>query len=223
MENNKEIKLRCLQRIEGTAVSERTYNNVIGLTLAWGILINVIMATLLKPYILKIDFRVCLVVYLILSLVCIFVVHRSASPTVSFLGFTGLAIAMGLLLTNILTMYSSATIYSAFLSTGIIVVSMMLISMFFPQFFLSLGRVLIIALLGSVGIELIGGLLFHIPMEWMDYVIIVIFSGYIGYDWANAQAYPKTMHNAVDSAADIYIDIINIFIRILSIMGKKND
>ena len=128
---------------------------------------------------------------------------------------------MGLLLTSYLTLFTEATIYSAFLATGIIVVSMMLISLFFPAFFLSLGRVLIFALLGSIAVELIGGLLLHYPMFWMNYVIVVIFAGYVGFDWAKAQVYPKTMDNAIDSAADIYIDIVNIFIRLLSIMGRK--
>jgi FtsH-binding integral membrane protein len=99
----------------------------------------------------------------------------------------------------------------------------MIISTIFPQFFLSLGRVLLFALLGSLAVELIGGLIFRLNLGIMDYVMVVIFGGYIGYDWAKAQVYPKTLDNAIDSAADIYVDIINLFIRILSIVGKKND
>lgn len=221
MENNKEVKLLRLQRTEGKLLTESQYNIVIGLTLLWGILINVGMAVFLTPYIIQIDFRIILVLYLVLSFGCTFLVYRSSSPALSFLGFTGLAIGMGLLLTSYLTLFTEATIYSAFLATGIIVVSMMLISLFFPAFFLSLGRVLIFALLGSIAVELIGGLLLHYPMFWMNYVIVVIFAGYVGFDWAKAQVYPKTMDNAIDSAADIYIDIVNIFIRLLSIMGRK--
>ena len=217
MENNKEVKLLRLQRTEGKLLTESQYNIVIGLTLLWGILINVGMAVFLTPYIIQIDFRIILVLYLVLSFGCTFLVYRSSSPALSFLGFTGLAIGMGLLLTSYLTLFTEATIYSAFLATGIIVVSMMLISLFFPAFFLSLGRVLIFALLGSIAVELIGGLLLHYPMFWMNYVIVVIFAGYVGFDWAKAQVYPKTMDNAIDSAADIYIDIVNIFIRLLSI------
>jgi len=54
-----------------------------------------------------------------------------------------------------------------------------------------------------------------------DYIFVVIFSLYIGYDWQKAQAYPPTLDNAVDSAADIYVDIVNLFIRILSILGRE--
>ncbi len=46
---------------------------------------------------------------------------------------------------------------------------------------------------------------------------------YIGYDIYRSQQYPKTLDNAVDSALDIYMDIANLFIRILSILGKRND
>ena len=53
--------------------------------------------------------------------------------------------------------------------------------------------------------------------------MVLIFSGYVGYDWSKAQIFPKTLDNAIDSAADIYVDIVNLFIRILRIMGKKNN
>ena len=71
--------------------------------------------------------------------------------------------------------------------------------------------------------ELIGGLFFHLRLGVMDYIMVLIFSGYVGYDWSKAQIFPKTLDNAIDSAADIYVDIVNLFIRILRIMGKKNN
>ena len=52
MENNKEVKLLRLQRTEGKLLTESQYNIVIGLTLLWGILINVGMAVFLTPYII---------------------------------------------------------------------------------------------------------------------------------------------------------------------------
>ena len=51
--------------------------------------------------------------------------------------------------------------------------------------------------------------------------MVVIFSGYIGYDWARANMIPKTLDNAIDSAASLYIDIINLFIRILQILSRR--
>ena len=127
--DNKEIKLQRMNKFEGLQLSENAYNAVIGLTLLWGILINVLMATVLSPFVLQIDQRVTLVLYLVISLVCIFVINKSGNPVISFLGFTGLAAGMGLLLTSYLTYFSGHTVYSAFLATGVIVVVMMLLSM----------------------------------------------------------------------------------------------
>ena len=134
-----------------------------------------------------------------------------------------LSVGMGLLLTYILTMYSGHTIYTAFLMTGIVTVSMMIVSTLFPSFFLGLGKTLGLSLLIAIAVELVGVLIFRLDLGIMDYIMVIIFSGYVGYDWAKAQVYPKTLDNAIDSAADIYVDIINLFIRILSIVGKKND
>ena len=219
--DNKQMKLQRLTNTDGIQLTENTYNIAIGLVLLWGILLNVLTAFFLTPYIIRIDPRVILIGYLVISIGCIAVVFKSHKPAISFLGFTGLAFVMGVLLTFFITAYSSSTIYSAFLATGIIVVSMIIISTIFPSFFLGLGRVLLFALIGSLVVELIGGFLFHLSLGIMDYIVVVIFAGYIGFDWAKAQVYPKTLDNAIDSAADIYVDIINIFIRILSIMGKK--
>ncbi len=56
---------------------------------------------------------------------------------------------------------------------------------------------------------------------WIDWVVVLIFCGYIGYDWGRANQIPKTLDNAVDSAAALYMDIINLFLRILRILGRR--
>ena len=223
MENNQMVKLERMNHFEGTALSENAFNAVIGAVLLWGVLINAAMSFFFTPYILMIDYRIVLVLYLVLSLGCVMVVYKSNNPAVSFLGFTGLAIAMGLVLTFYLTAYSGSAVYSAFLLTAIVVVTMLLVSTLFPAFFLGIGKTLALALVSSILISLVGRLLLHLRLAALDYGVIVIFAGYIGYDWAKAQAYPHTLDNAIDCAADIYVDIINIFIRILRIMGKRKN
>ena len=56
-----------------------------------------------------------------------------------------------------------------------------------------------------------------------DWIAAGLFSLYIGYDVYRSQQFAKTVDNAVDCALDIYLDIANLFIRLLSIMGKKRD
>ena len=221
--NNKQIKLDRLTCTDGMALTDRSYNITIGLVLLWGFLLNVITARLLTPHILRINQWVVLIGYFVISFGCMALIFKSHKPAVSFLGFTGLAFAMGVLLTFFLTAYSNSSVYTAFLTTGIIVVSMMIAAIFFPAFFLSLGRVLGVCLIAAIVIELIFGLIFRVPLNILDYVIVAVFAGYVGYDWAKAQSYPKTLDNAIDSAADIYVDVVNIFIRILSIVGRSDN
>ena len=222
-EDTQKYKVARLTQTEGTQLTENTYNLAIGGVLLWGIALNVLMATVFRTQILSLNFGLVLVLYLVLGFGGTIVVFRSEKPAVSFLGFTLLAIGMGIIVTFIVAEYSGSTVYSAFLMTGIVTVIMMIASTLYPALFLRMGSVLGIALIGSIVIELIGGLLLRIPMTFMDYALVVIFAGFIGFDWAKAQIYPKTLDNAIDSAADIYVDIINIFSRILSIMGKKDN
>ena len=60
-----------------------------------------------------------------------------------------------------------------------------------------------------------------IHREWIDWAVVFIFCGYIGYDWGRANRIPKTVDNAIDSAAALYMDIINLFLRILRILGRR--
>ena len=78
-------------------------------------------------------------------------------------------------------------------------------------------------LLITIIVEVIAGLIFRNWLGFFDYVVVLIFCGFTAYDWARAQVYPKTLDNAIDSAADLYMDIINLFVRILSITSSKND
>lgn len=218
-----QYKLSRLKSFDGVQLTENTYNLTIGLVLLWGILINTVMARFFTVQILTLPQIAVIVLYFVLGIGGTMIVFKSKNPVISFCGFTLLSVGMGLLLTYILSMYEGHTIYSAFLMTGIVTVSMMIASTLFPAFFLGLGKTLGLSLIIAIVVELIGGLFFHLRLGVMDYIMVLIFSGYVGYDWSKAQAFPKTLDNAIDSAADIYVDIVNLFIRILRIMGKKNN
>lgn len=221
--NNKAYKEARMQAFDGTKLSENTYNLVIGLVLLWGIIINIVMAKYFMAQIMSMNILLVLVIYFAGSFGCIFVVYKSDNPAVSFLGFTGLAIAMGLILTFFISNYTQGAVLKAFLITAIVTVIMILVSSIYPKFFLSIGRGLLIGLIAAIVIEVLGMLIFKSSMNFMDYIVALIFCGFIGFDWARAQVFPKTLDNAIDSAADIYVDVANLFIRILSITGKSSD
>ena len=220
--DNTSFKKKRMLNTEGTKLSANGFNGVIGLLLAFGLGINALMAIFLPPLVAGLNPWIVLGTYLVGSIASTLVIHHAKTAVVSFAGFTGLACSTGFLLSSFLVGFSGATIYTAFLSTGIIVVSMMLLSTIFPKFFLGLGRVLIFALLGSLLVEFVAGLIFGLNLVYMDYIVVVVFAGFIGFDWAKAQMYPKTAKNAIECSADIFMDIIVIFMRLVSIFGKKD-
>ena len=216
-----QYKLSRLKSFDGVQLTENTYNLTIGLVLLWGILINTVMARFFTVQILTLPQIAVIILYFVLGIGGTMIVFKSKNPVISFCGFTLLSVGMGLLLTYILSMYEGHTIYSAFLMTGIVTVSMMIASTLFPAFFLGLGKTLGLSLLIAIAVELIGGLFFHLRLGVMDYIMVLIFSGYVGYDWSKGQQYPKLASYAIITAMELYMDVINIFIRILSLMGRR--
>lgn len=217
----KEYKLERMNSYAGTKVTERSYNLTIGLTLLWGVLINVVMSVFFTYQILSLNYLLVLVLYFVGTIGCSILVHKSDNPAVSFAGFTGMAVSMGLLLTFYVTAFTAHSVSYAFIATALVTVIMVILSMLYPDFFRNLGRTLFISLLACIIIQVAGAFLFRLPMSIIDYAVALIFCGYIGLDWCRAQQYPKTLDNAIDSAADIYLDVVNLFIRILAITGKR--
>ena len=118
MENfSKEYKLERMNSYAGTQVTERAYNMTIGLTLLWGILINVV-----------------LLIYFVGTIGCSILVHKSSSPAVSFAAFTGMAMSMGLLLTFYVAAFTGHSVAYAFIATGLVTVIMVILSMLYPAF-----------------------------------------------------------------------------------------
>lgn len=217
----KEYKLERMNSYAGTKVTERSYNLTIGLTLLWGVLINVVMSVFFTYQILSLNYLLVLVLYFVGTIGCSILVHKSDNPAVSFAGFTGMAVSMGLLLTFYVTAFTAHSVSYAFIATALVTVIMVILSMLYPDFFRNLGRTLFISLLACIIIQVAGMFLLGLPMTIIDYAVALIFCGYIGLDWCRAQRYPKTLDNAIDCAADIYLDVVNLFIRILAITGKR--
>lgn len=201
-------------------LSERTYNLLIGLVVASGFVVNVIMCWFFTDQIMALSPIVILIAFFVGVILCSIGIYKSSSPVISYVLFLVMAVCMGLLIVYALETYTQANAFLALLITGAVTVGMMAAAVAFPRFFLSIGRGLFIALILSIVIEVVFGLLLGFQLNFMDYVVATIFSLYIGYDWARAQQYPKTANNAVDSAADLYVDIVVLFIRILSILDR---
>ena len=224
--NTKVILEKSAYLHEGeTEISERAFNLIIGGMLLWGFLLNYLTVTLFAEQAIALVYNmnpfIFLAVYLVLVIVGNLMVTRGGAA-MSFIGYTLIAAPIGIVLCVSIQGIPVDTIKSAVLVTAIVALSFMIAATLFPDFFLSLGRVLFFSLLFMVAGSLISLLLFgrHGGMVY-EWIGTAIFSLFIGYDWARANTCAKTVKNAIDLSASLYLDIINLFLRIVEIMNKN--
>jgi FtsH-binding integral membrane protein len=86
---------------------------------------------------------------------------------------------------------------------------MMLLATIFPSLFEGLGVSLSISL--TVGIIVS----FFVNSSQLDWIFVILFALYVGYDWTMAQEDEPKLSNAIMHAANLYLDIVNLFTRML--------
>lgn len=213
---------RMFNPTDAPVLDDRTYNLTIGGVVLYGIIINALMCYYLAPAISAINPLVLIIGYFVLAIAGSLITYKSDSPLVSFLGYNLVVVPLGAVLAVCVQGYNSFVVTQAFILTAVITGVMLLLATAFPGVFAAMGRMLFAALLGSLVAGLIC-MVFSFSSIALSWVFAVIFSLYIGYDWVKAQQYVHTLDNAVDSALDIYMDIVNLFLRLLIILGRNND
>ncbi len=221
--NRKQLRL---ESGEADRLSDRSYNLVLTGLLAYGLLLNAVIvyyfAYPLMNALQGVSPWVLLLGYLVPTLLGIFMAAKSSNPMVSFIGYNLVVLPIGIMLALIIPGVPADIVVKAMALTGMVTVTMTLLSLIAPQVFMGLGRTLLIALVVGIIAELVATFLLGYRGQLFDWFFVLLFSGYIGYDVAKSQAYPKTLDNAVDSALDIYLDVINLFIRLLRILGSRD-
>ena len=221
--NRKQLRL---ESGEADRLSARSYNLALTGLLAYGLLLNAVIvyyfAYPLMNALQGVSPWLLLAGYLVPTFLGIFLAAKSQNPAVSFVGYNLVVLPIGIMLSLVIPGLPAGIVVKAMALTGMVTVTMALISLVRPQLFLGLGRTLVIALVVGLVAELVATFLFGYRGQLFDWFFVLLFSGYIGYDVAKSQAYPKTLDNAVDSALDIYLDVINLFIRLLSILSSRD-
>lgn len=221
--NRKQLRL---ESGEADRLSARTYNLALTGLLAYGLLLNAVIvyyfAYPLMNALQGVSPWLLLAGYLVPTFLGIVLAAKSQNPAVSFVGYNLVVLPIGIMLSLVIPGLPAGIVVKAMALTGMVTVTMALISLVRPQLFLGLGRTLVVALVVGLVAELVATFLFGYRGQLFDWFFVLLFSGYIGYDVAKSQAYPKTLDNAVDSALDIYLDVINLFIRLLSILSHRD-
>ncbi len=208
-------------------ISERAFNLIIGAMLLWGFALNYLTVALFGEKVLRLVYgmkpAVFLIGYFVLVLAGNAMVVRGGAA-LSFVGYTLIAAPIGIVVCMSVQGVPMSIVKSAVLTTAVVTLSFMIAGTLFTGFFLRLGRVLFFSLLFMIVGGLVSLLLFGrrtgMVYEWLG---VGVFSLYIGYDWARANTCARTVDNAIDLSASLYLDIVNLFLRILQIMSKNRD
>lgn len=217
------------QRMASTDYSEeldaRTYNIALGAVVLYGLVLNVIMVAALGDRMRYVNPIALIIGYIVSCIVGTLMSSKSDNPVISFIGYNLIVVPIGLVLSltvEPLIRYGNGDIVKqAIVYTAVSAAVMIGLSIAFPDTFSKLGGILFGALIGLLIAGVISIFFFPGLQEPLAWVGAAIFALYIGYDYWRAQQYPKTLDNAVDSAVDIYLDIINLFLRILRVLGSR--
>ena len=129
--------------------------------------------------------------------------------------------SLGPLLAYYKMAYPGIVTEAALLTAGVTAV-MALSGMAFPNFYKSIAGALFWGLMALVVVSLLS---LFIPalanLTIVHYLAAGLFSLYIGFDMWRASEIPATFDNAVDVSISLYLDIINLFLRILAILGNR--
>jgi FtsH-binding integral membrane protein len=202
-------------------ISANVFYFIMSIVLAWGLGATAYFAN----YAIEIGFMpniwIMLLIGLAIPILGIVIAVKSNNPLVSFIGYNMVVIPFGFLLGPAVNQYSPDVVKNAMTMTAGIAIFMGLMGTMFPNFFSKIGGFLFVALFGLLLVMILQLFIPALRLGVIDYIGAGIFSLYIGFDMYRANHMPKTVDNAVDICVDLYLDIINLFLFILKIMGKK--
>jgi FtsH-binding integral membrane protein len=221
LDSAKRKELRELS--ECKEMSESNYIVALLGVVLYGLIINVITCSII-PFEWVFDNYVPIIIgYLICVIAGSVIANKSNNPIISFVGFNLIAGPVGDLLAGAVGAYAAidpTIIKDAFLMTAIITGVMMVLGYIKPKWFEKLGSILFTVLLALVICE-IALLIMGIDQYVSTWIGVILFTFYIGYDTMKAMKYPHTLDNAVDCALDLYLDIINLFLRLLKLFARS--
>ncbi len=204
-------------------MTTRAYNLLIGGVLLWGFVINAIMCTYFTEVFMSLNFYAVIIGYFVCALGGISLALSNNDPFVSFIGYNLVVLPVGVVLSIFIKLLEAdpSIILNTILVTGGLTIFMMFAATIFPDFFKGLGHILFLTLLGIIIVEFIMIMVRNELPTWWDLGVAAVFCFYIGYDWAMAQSKAKTADNAIDTCVALYLDIINLFMRLLSSSSKS--
>ena len=212
------FKTNVFSRGGYSTISERTFFTSLAAFVLYGLL-STFVATFFAPVALS---TVATVVLCITPFIGCFIA-MSDNIGISFLGYNLITIPFGLLLAPLLNHYSPDVVSHSVLITAFITGLMGFAGITYPNLFKSLGSTLFYCLLGLILVRVLAIFIPGLNLTIIDYFSAGLFSVYIGYDMWRASESSRNFGNALKIAVSLYLDILNLFLSILSILGHDKD
>ncbi len=164
---------------------------------------------------------------LVLVISLSFLLKRLSFPMAALM-FLAYSVFTGFTLSMLFLVYTSASIVSTFLLTAAMFAGLALYGFSTSRNLAPLGGFLIMSLFGMILASVVN-IFLHSPMiDWIvNYGGILVFSGLIAYDNQKLKAMCLTSDDeslgklAIFGALTLYLDFINLFIRLLNVSGKR--
>lgn len=216
------MKSDVFDRSGSDTLSRRSFYAAIGGVLTWGFMLTALIADRTADW--HPGLGMYLLVGLVVPIIGIFM-SASTNPAISFLAFNLVVVPFGAILGPVLAHYNvtqPGIVGQAAGLTAAVTACMAASGLLFPNFYSKIGGALFMALICLVVVGLIG---LFVPgfadLMIIHYLAAGLFALYIGWDMYRASTIPATLDNAVDVSIALYLDIINLFLRLLRIMSKK--
>ena len=151
---------------------------------------------------------------------------------IAFLGIILYSVLTGVSLSSLISVYTDASVFMAFFATAVMFICMVIIG---HTTRIDLSSISGLLFAGLIGILITGVVNIFLRSSMIDYVItvvgVLVFLGLTAYDmqklrvfYENSQYDDELSEKAmVYGAFQLYLDFINLFIRILQLFGKRDD
>jgi FtsH-binding integral membrane protein len=207
-------------------VSANTFNLVFALTtvfgwIAFAVAVNMFIHTKMSgmEYIM----------YTVIALAGCFV---AAAESVGFkiVGMTMIAGGLGAVCGPYIGLFKMASVLDILFATVVITLVLGAAGWCYPKSLASWGSALFVSLIALIIVQLFLPLIYYacgLPLKGLthllDWIGILLFSAYLVFDFNRAQEVTKTLDNAISCGISVFLDMVNIFIRLLELFGVKTD
>lgn len=163
------------------------------------------------------------------SLVGVWINQKSDDPTTSLAGYLLITVSFGFMTSPVVAMYTTASVVRILFLTTTMVIGLGIAGALYPRSLESwwswLFGGLLLLLVGHLLLPLVSylGVPIGNAMTLWDWAGVALFSAYVVYDLNRAMSIPYSMKNAIDAAVEVYLDFINLLLRLLSLLGEADN